>query len=143
MRIRDFRMEDYEQVMSIWSDCSLPLKPNGRDSRERIEREIRGTQCNFLVAVDDDARVVGTILGTHDGRKGWINRLAVVPERRGEGIARTLMVASEEWLMSQGIGIFACLIEGHNPAVMGMVEHLGYSEFVGVRYFTKRYPEDI
>ena len=38
---------------------------------------------------------------------------------------------------------FACLIEGDNPESMEVVEHLGYREFEGVRYFTKRTHPDI
>ncbi|MGB9894200.1 MAG: GNAT family N-acetyltransferase, partial [Candidatus Saccharicenans sp.] len=69
--IRKFRMEDYDRVISLWQQCGLPLKPKGRDSRAEIARQIRLSQIIFLVA-EEEGQVIGTVLASHDGRKGWI-----------------------------------------------------------------------
>ncbi|MGE5741218.1 MAG: GNAT family N-acetyltransferase [Candidatus Aminicenantes bacterium RBG_16_66_30] len=142
LEIREFRIEDYDRVMEIWAEAGLPLKPQGRDSRENIARQIGLSNVRFLVAVEGDGgRVIGTVLATHDGRKGWINRLAVDPAVRRKGIGARLVGAAESWLESQGMDILACLIEEENAVSMAVFEKLGYRKHPEIIYFAKRkYP---
>jgi ribosomal protein S18 acetylase RimI-like enzyme len=140
--IRPLKTMEIDEMLEIWRSTGLPCKPMGRDSPSNIEKEMTGEKALFLAAVRQ-SRIIGTVLCTHDGRKGWINRLAVVPEDRGKGVARSLLQAGEKWLRDQGIGIFACLVEGDNTVSMDVIEKMGYREFPGVKYFTKRVHPDI
>jgi ribosomal protein S18 acetylase RimI-like enzyme len=123
--------------MELWSEGGLPLKPAGRDSRAALERQIAGPTVLFLVA-EAEGRVVGTVMATHDGRKGWINRLAVDTARRRRGLGRRLVLEAETRLASLGLGIFACLIEEGNGASMQVFERLGYIRHPEIVYFAKR-----
>ena len=140
--IRPFRIEDYDRVMELWAAGALPLKPQGRDSRASIARQIGLPNVRFLVAeTGEGGRVVGTVLATHDGRKGWINRLAVDAALRRSGIGARLVGAAEDWLESQGMDILACLIEDDNAVSMAVFEKLGYTKHPEIIYFAKRkYP---
>ncbi len=142
LEIREFRIEDYDRVMALWAEGGLPLKPQGRDSRENIARQIGLSNVRFLVAEDGaGGRVIGTVLATHDGRKGWINRLAVDAGLRKKGIGARLVRAAESWLESQGMDILACLIEDDNAVSMAVFEKLGYKKHPEIIYFAKRkYP---
>jgi len=140
--IREFRIEDYDRVMSLWAEGGLPLKPQGRDSRENIACQIGLPNVRFLVTEEvKGGRVIGTVLATHDGRKGWINRLAVDAAARRKGIGARLVGAAESWLESQGMDILACLIEEDNAVSMAVFEKLGYKKHPEIIYFAKRkYP---
>ncbi|MCK7469718.1 MAG: hypothetical protein MZU95_02090 [Desulfomicrobium escambiense] len=48
--IGDFRPADYGRVMELWAEGGLPLKPQGRDSREAIVRQVGLPNVRFLVA---------------------------------------------------------------------------------------------
>lgn len=135
--IRKFRAEDYDAVMALWKESELPYKPQGRDSREKILKEISQGIATFLVAVKGDM-VIGTVLATHDGRKGWINRLAVTTEFRGQGIAQRLLEAGEKALYDRGIEIIACLIEDYNEVSMSFFQKSGYTKHTDIIYFSKR-----
>ncbi|MCK4411865.1 GNAT family N-acetyltransferase, partial [Candidatus Bipolaricaulota bacterium] len=74
MIIRQLAVEDYDALVALWEEAGLSYRPNGRDCREKIAHEIAGITAIFLVA-ESKERIIGAILGTHDGRKGWINRL--------------------------------------------------------------------
>jgi GNAT superfamily N-acetyltransferase len=81
------------------------------------------------------------VLATHDGRKGWINRLAVDAASRRRGIGARLVGAAEAWLDAEGMDILACLIESDNPVSMQVFEKLGYIKHEDIIYFAKRkYP---
>lgn len=141
-RVREFRIEDYDRVMELWAEGGLPLKPQGRDSRENILRQIREPNVLFLVAEEENgSRIVGTVLATHDGRKGWINRLAVDAALRKQGIGARLVREAERRLEGMGMDILACLIEDDNAVSMAVFEKLGYKKHPEIIYFAKRkYP---
>jgi ribosomal protein S18 acetylase RimI-like enzyme len=135
--IRELTVGDYSALCALWEESGLPYRPNGRDQRERIAREIEGPCSIFLVA-EDEGELVGAILGTHDGRKGWINRLAVSPQHRRQGIARVLVAAVEQRLDDLGIEIIAGQIEDWNESSTIFFERLGYTRHDDIIYYTKR-----
>jgi ribosomal protein S18 acetylase RimI-like enzyme len=142
VKIREFLIEDYDRVMELWAAGGLPLKPRGRDSRENIARQIRQPCVLFLVAEEGEGgRIIGTVLATHDGRKGWINRLAVDAALRKRGIGARLVREAERRLEALGMDILACLIEDDNAVSMAVFEKLGYKKHPEIIYFAKRkYP---
>ncbi len=135
--VRPFKPEDYDAVIALWQEGRLPVKPDGRDSREAILDQVGQPQVIFLVA-EQDGRVVGTVLATHDGRKGWINRLAVDSRLRRQGIGRRLVLEAERHLAALGLRIFACLIEDGNAVSMDVFGRLGYKKHPEIIYFAKR-----
>ena len=138
--VRDFRIEDYDQVIRLWRSCGLPFRVNGRDSRERIAKEIEKPTAIFLVA-EREGRIVGTLLGTTDGRKGWINRLAVDPEHQRSGLGTKMIEEMEARFSKMGLEVLACLIEDHNQGSKAFFQELGYKDDPTVHYYSKRKSE--
>ncbi len=124
--IRPLRLSDYDAMIRVIDRCGLHPRTRGRDARMAIASQLRSRQNVYLGAFDG-TRLVGTVFGTHDTRKGWINRLAVLPEYRRRGIARRLVRAAERGLRSRGMRIFAALIEAENGASRSLFENLGYT----------------
>jgi ribosomal protein S18 acetylase RimI-like enzyme len=125
--------------MDLWAQGGLPLKPQGRDRRENIAGQIGLPNVRFLVAEEGEGGpVIGTVFATHDGRKGWINRVAVDATLRRRGIGARLVREAERWLESQGMDILACLIESDNEASMAVFKKLGYTKHPEILYFAKR-----
>ena len=141
IKIVHYKPCDYDKLIHIWEESELPYKEKGRDSFSSIEAEIKLSNNQFLFA-EYNGFYIGSILVTHDGRKGWINRVAVLPEYRNRGIARKLIDHAEKWLDEQGIGIYACQIEAYNEESFEVFKKLGYIPFEGIQYLTKRkFPE--
>ena len=137
LKIRDFSIDDYDAVVNLWQISSLPYRPEGRDARDVIETELKGGQALFRVA-ELENNIVSAIFGTHDGRKGWINRLVVDPEYRRRGIAVKMIEDVEQLLDSMGIQIVACLIEDWNTESSAFFTRIGYFEHDDIKYFSKR-----
>ncbi len=141
MRFRFYKKGDYNTIIKLWKATGLPYKPKGRDSRQSLEQEMKKNCGTFIFALLNE-KTVGLVLATHDGRKGWINRVAVLPEYRKKGIARQLVGEAEKWLEKQGIFIYTCLIEDYNSASLTAFQKMGYIPFEGIHYLTKRkFPE--
>lgn len=141
MKIRKLGPEDYDRLVAVWREAGISYRPRGRDRRERIAREMEGSGAIFLVA-EEEGRLIGAALGTHDGRKGWINRLAVLPKYRGRGVGRTLVRAVEHRLLEMGIEIVTCLIEEWNRDSMAFFERIGYVPHRDIVYYSKRRSPD-
>jgi ribosomal protein S18 acetylase RimI-like enzyme len=135
--IRDMAPEEYPAVMRLWAEARLPFKPQGRDAPLRVQAELRAGRAIFLVA-EVEGRLVGSVIGTHDGRKGWINRLAVAPSHRRRGIARRLVEAAEARLAEEGIEVMAALIESDNTASLAFFTHIGYLHDPQIEYVSRR-----
>ena len=136
MTIRRMKAEDYDAVMDVWRLSGLSVEPENRDSRESIARQLEKYESSMLVA-EEGGRVVGVVLGTHDLRKGWINRTAVIPEFRHRGVARDLVLSAEEEFRRLGLKIFALLVESDNVVSAKAVEAVGYQHYGHIRYFGK------
>ncbi len=129
--------DDYDAVMDLWTAAGLPTRPEGRDSRAQFAAQCAAdTQTAIGVRAGD--RLVGVVLATHDGRKGWINRLAVHPQFRRQGLRRALIAEAERVLHEQGLRIIAALIEDGNEASLALFERAGYVDYQGLHYVTKR-----
>ena len=135
VRIRPLRLRDYDAMVELMEVCDLKPRLRGRDRRDRIARQLRSNRTLYLGAFEGP-RLVGIILGTHDTRKGWINRLAVHPGRRKEGLATRLVRACERTMRAQGIEIFAALIEADNLLSQEVFERLGYMP-TDIRYYRR------
>ena len=135
--LRRMTLQDYTPVIRLWSQGNIPYRPQGRDSKKNIEKQLRQPNCFFLIA-EVDHKIIGAIVGTHDGRKGWINRLVVSPSYQKKGIARRLVTEVERHFTSMGIDIVACLIEEWNISSMQVFEQLGYTKHTDILYFSKR-----
>ena len=125
IRIRTLRLADYDPMVDLFRVCGLNPRVQGRDARGAIARQLRANRALYLGAFDRE-RLVGTVLGTHDTRKGWINRLAVHPDYRHRGIAARLVRECERCLRRRGIDMFAALIEPGNRASESLFRRLGY-----------------
>lgn len=141
MHIRELKPADYETVVEIWTVAGLRCRLLGRDARANFQLELGRDTAVFLGAEIDEA-LVGVVLGTHDGRKGWINRLAVVPNHRKRGIGRALAMEAERRLSELGIKIVTCLIEGDNEASAEFFQSLGYVGHPDITYYSKRQSSD-
>ena len=140
--IRVLGHENYEGIIAIWDRAGLPCKPRGRDSKSEMTRQMDLDPDMFLGCFVD-GELVGVIMGSHESRKGWINRLAVVPEHHRKGIAKALIEAIEEKLRGRGLRIIATLIEDHSPESMDLFSEAGYVRHDDIQYYTKRESDDV
>lgn len=137
MKIRRLTIKDHPELIRLWNRAGLPAKPKGRDSKAHIAREMACNPDFFIGAFEQDM-LVGTIIASHDGRKGWLNRIAVDPDYRRQGLAQKLTVAGEKALRKHGIRIFGLLIHEYNAASLKLAKKMGYKVHNDILYLTKR-----
>ena len=116
IRITPMTMDDYEEAMTLWQATEgMGLRP--ADAPEHIARYLERNPGLSFVARDGN-RLVGTVLCGHDGRRGYLQHLAVDRAYRRQGIGRALVDKVVSALRS--IGINKChlfVIKENTPAV--------------------------
>ena len=141
IRIRPLRRSDYDAMIALFRVCGLNPKTKGRDSLRSFTTQLRRNADWYLGAFDGD-RLVGTVLGTHDTRKGWINRLAVDPRYRRRAVAARLVRRCELVLRKNGVDMFAALVEPENKASAAFFRSQGY-DILPITYARKKRRESV
>lgn len=142
INVRPVLEDELEEMQRVWVESGLPVRPMGRDTIENLRTQRKSSPDLFIGAFEGD-RMVGVVLASDDGRKGWINRLAVVPEARRRGVGRMLVDACEAALRRRGRGIFCILIEGENPASDTLFQDMSYKREDDIIYYAKRDSQDL
>jgi len=143
MEMRTLTIDDYDEMVKLWIKSALPFKPKGRDSRQAIASQMERDPSLFLGAFENST-LVGVIIGSYDHRrKGWINRLAVHPKCRRQGVGHCLITSMEKILKKKDAAVICVLIEETNQESIGLFEKLGYVLERSILYFSKRESEDV
>jgi len=101
MRYRPLQVSDHEQLMQLWQSCpGLSLRDS--DSIEGLDRYLRRNPGLSFVAEQEGA-IVGSLMAGHDGRRGYIQHLAVAPLLRQQGVASRLVEHCLQALKDEGI----------------------------------------
>ena len=136
--IKRLSIEDYDEIIELWQAAGLSFREKGRDHREAIQKQLESDNVVFFGKIEDE-RIVGVVLVSHDQRKGWINRIAVHPLKRRQGIGKELLIATEDYLKNEeGIEIFGALIFADNFESIQLFENCNYEKWDEVQYFSKR-----
>jgi ribosomal protein S18 acetylase RimI-like enzyme len=123
IEVRPASVDDAEALVALWEVCGLRFDSTRVISELQSCIRLHGELV--LVAVEQ-AAIVGSVWATYDGRRGWIQRLATDPARRGLGIGAALMAGAEYRLALLGAAKVNLLIEPENAAVAGFYAPLGY-----------------
>ena len=101
MIYRNMKNSDHEAVMALWRTCS-GISLRDADSCQSTEKYLERNPGLSFVA-QDETGIVGTLMAGHDGRRGYIQHLAVAPRVRGKGVGGKLVELCLDALKSQGI----------------------------------------
>ena len=101
VKIKDFTIDSYEDVFALWQQCE-GVGLGESDSKDNILLFLnRNPGMSFLAETEN--KLVGAVLAGHDGRRGYIHHLAVLPDHRKMGIGRMLVDNCLKVLKKAGI----------------------------------------
>lgn len=124
VEITSFTIDAYDQVFALWQQCE-GVGLSDSDSREGIEAYLKRNPGLSFVA-KENGKVVGAVLCGHDGRRGYINHLAVHVQWRRRAIGRRLVGKCLEALHRMGIQKCHIFVFKHNEDGFGFWKSLGW-----------------
>ena len=95
------------------------------DSSEEIQKKLARDPDLFLVA-EEDERIIGTVIGGYDGRRGLLYHLAVAASFRGRGTGSRLMNEIQSRLRAKGCIRCYLMVTTNNPEGMQYYEKHGW-----------------
>ncbi len=125
MLVRPFLDSDEAAVIALWEAAGLTRSWN--DPRRDIDRKRSVRREWFLVGTHGDVVMASIMIG-YDGHRGWINYLAVSPDHRMQGHARTLMREAERLLGAAGCPKINLQIRTTNASVVEFYKAIGYAQ---------------
>lgn len=119
-------MADHEEVLALWK-ATEGLCLSEDDEAAPFARFLARNPGSSLVA-RSGGKLVGAITVSHDGRTGWLSRLAVVPELRRQGLGRELARRGVEALRSAGLRQVEIQVLGSNEHARAFWREEGFEE---------------
>lgn len=102
INIRVMTLDDYDAVLALMSNTP-GISIRDADSRASTARYLARNPGMSFVA-ESDAGLCGCVMCGHDGRRGYLQHLLVLPDFRGQGIANGLVQRCLSSLEALGIG---------------------------------------
>ena len=117
IHIREFRFPaDYQEVYDLWCSMEKGVHVGRSDSLAEIGKKITRDPELFLIA-ESENKIIGSVIGGYDGRRGLIYHLAVDASFRGQGIGSRLMDEVEARLRAKGcLKCYLLVIEDNHEA---------------------------
>jgi ribosomal protein S18 acetylase RimI-like enzyme len=99
--IETMTIDHYDEVIALWEEAGN-VGLSSADERESIRLYLaRNPEMSFVAKEND--HIVGASLCGHDGRRGYLNHLAVKESHRKRGIGKKLVERCMESLRNDGI----------------------------------------
>ena len=121
--IERLREDEIPAAVSLWEAAGLRFRAH------EVAAELASVTARdpeVVLMAEDESGLVGSVFGAFDGRRGWVNRLATRPDRRGEGVARELMERLEDALRAKGCTKVNLLVRRSNEEVLEFYARRGY-----------------
>jgi ribosomal protein S18 acetylase RimI-like enzyme len=112
--LRVMTLADHDEVIALWR-ATEGIGLTVSDEREAIGAYLARNPGMSFVAVAG-GRIVGAVLGGHDGRRGYLHHLAVTPAWRHHGIGRALVEAVLVELKAAGMLKCNLFLYAHNES---------------------------
>ena len=131
IEIRELVPNDYEAVIALWR-ASDGVTMRDADQREPLSAYLIQHHGLSFVAVDDGAIVGSTLCGT-DGRRGYLQHVAVAKSHRRRGIATALVQRSIDALADRGIDKCHLMVLADNVDAQAFWTSIGWKERSEIR----------
>ena len=137
VQIREFRFpEDYEQVFELWQAIEKGVHVGRSDTLAEIGKKLVRDPDLFLVAESGD-KIIGSVMGGFDGRRGLIYHFAVASTFRRQGVGSRLMEEVESRLHAKGCLKCYLLVTVDNSEVEDYYLQRGWQKMDQVHIFGK------
>jgi ribosomal protein S18 acetylase RimI-like enzyme len=126
VQIRQFSFpDDYQAVLYLWTHAGSGVHVGRSDSLQEIAKKVARDPDLFLLAETGD-RLVGSVLGGYDGRRGLMYHLAVTNEYRRSGVGGLLVNELEQRLRQKGCVRCYLLVTKDNEEALLFYEKRGW-----------------
>ncbi|OLS27169.1 MAG: Acetyltransferase YpeA [Candidatus Heimdallarchaeota archaeon LC_2] len=120
---REYTPADYNIVRDLWIDVGLILGLSDKKDEILILVENQG---NKFFLLEQNSEIIGTVICSFDGRRGYIQHVAVRSEDQNKGYGKILMQKALDYFKSKGLVKVHLMVEKSNSKVVEYYKKLGW-----------------
>lgn len=109
MIIRTISLDDYESLSPFWQENYFV---NEMDNKEHFALFLQ-KNLELSVLAEEDRKIVGTALGSYDGRRGYLQKVVTDKSSRNQGIGKQLVEEVIKRLKNAGALYIPISVEGN------------------------------
>jgi len=136
IEIRLMKMEDYDEVFHLWSSTPGMCLRNYDDSVEGIAKFLKKNPTSNFVALSENS-IIGVILSSNDGRRGYIYHATVHPDYRNRGVGKALLQKVYDELKKEGISKAGLLVLKDNEIGNIFWKSQKWEDRTELKYYSK------
>lgn len=110
-------------LIALWQACGL-TRPWNDPARDIAFA--RGKETSEILVLVESGVLAASVMTGHDGHRGMLYYVAVLPARQGQGLGTAAVRAAEAWLGERGVWKINIMVRAGNDGVRGFYEALGY-----------------
>jgi len=115
--------------LPVFVSLDKELFPYSPWSASQYKEEFSSPTRHFVVALDDQQSIVGYAgVFAPGAAEADVLTVGVVPEQRGQGIAKALMALITDWAKAQRSTAMMLEVKTDNVAAIGLYQSLGYTK---------------
>ncbi|MDE1226168.1 GNAT family N-acetyltransferase [Vibrio aestuarianus] len=134
VKIREMDIADYDDVIRLWGQTE-GMSLRDADSKESINNYlIRNPKLSFVAVSANE--IVGAVLVGTDGRRGYLQHLAVSSNYRGKNLGRELVNQAISALANVGVPKTHLFVYNENVNAQQFYEKLGWFPRDEVRMYS-------
>jgi len=134
MQYREMKIDDYKDVITLWQ-ASEGVRLRDADSREGIEKYLkRNSGLSFVC--ENKGQIVGTIMSGHDGKRGYVQHLAVAQQFNGKGVGSELIDFCLSSLKAEGIVKSHIHVLVNNKLAQSFWVNRGWQERIDLKVYS-------
>ncbi len=142
--IKPFIIERYDDMLAAWNATpGLGLSLSGADKKESLSRYLKRNPGGSYIAELAGGKIIGGVLGGHDGRRGYLHHLFVLPDQRNRGVGKKLVEASLSYLSGEGIEKSHIFVFNANESGKDFWNYIGWQERSDIIIFSKYHNIDL
>ncbi len=133
-RIDDAEFKDITAMLEFWR-ATEGIGVGVGDDVESLQLFLKRNPTTCLVMKDKD-RMIGTVLGGFDGRRGFIYHLAIHPDYRRRGLGKKLLDKALDELAKAGAPRTHLFVWKENQTAIDFYRSLGWLDRNDIEVFT-------
>ncbi len=98
MNTQTIKIDDYEKLMPFWKEHYFVSEMDHKDHFSLFLEK----NSDLSILIEDDGKIIGTALGSYDGRRGYLQKVVVHKDFRKHGVGKQLVLEVAKRLKDAG-----------------------------------------
>ncbi|MBY9013581.1 MAG: GNAT family N-acetyltransferase [Candidatus Lokiarchaeota archaeon] len=123
MKIEKFKMQYYHDIVELWRRAGIGV--GSSDTKDEVAAVLERNPDLFLVG-KEDGKIMAGVIGTFDGRRGYVHHLTVDPDYQKKGYGKLIMDELIELFRNMKVHKIHLFIQKTNSQVVEFYNKFGW-----------------